>query len=40
MDYVAGETFARSHRVLATNRGKVIDPRDANPCMEGHAQAR
>ena len=30
MDYVAGETFARSHRVLATYRGKVIDSSDAN----------
>ena len=33
-------TFARSPKILATYRGKVIDQRDANPCKEGKALAR
>ena len=28
-------TTAKSQRVLGTNRGKVIDWRDANPCKDG-----
>ena len=28
-------TSARSPRVVATKRGKVIDQRDANPCLRG-----
>ena len=33
-------TFARSPKILATYRGKVIDQRYANPCKEGNALAR
>ena len=33
-------TSSRSSRVQATNMGKVIDRRDANPYKEGAAQAR
>ena len=33
-------TFARSPRVLLTNKSKVIDWRDANPNKEGYALAR
>ena len=33
-------TFAMSHRVLTTYRGKVIDQRYANPCKEGNGLAR
>ena len=32
--------FARSAKVLATNRGKVIKQDDASPCKEGNALAR
>ena len=33
-------TSVKCPSVLATNSGKVIDNRDANPCKEGIAQAR
>ena len=39
-EVVAIVTTARSPKVLATNRGKVIDWRDANPCKQGNALGR
>ena len=31
--------LSKAPRVLATNRGKVIEQRDANPCKDGNALA-
>ena len=33
-------TSARSPRVVVTNRVKMIDQKDANPCKDGNAKAR
>ena len=33
-------TALGSPRVLGTKKGEMIYLRDANPCKEGHAQAR